>query len=113
MLILCQHHYNESKVWGLCGLRAHNLLSDCNPVLSTEPTDPHCERLTMLSYSELSFKAQSYDHNLITRMYALTQPLKLCIISPHFQLQARALCWAHNLLEQVSARYVDSMPPPL
>ena len=46
-----------------------NLLIDCNPVLSTEPTGPHCEILTMLSYIELSFQAPSYDHNLFTRVH--------------------------------------------
>ena len=101
MLILCQHHYSESKVWDLCGLRPHNLLIDCNPVLSNEPTGPHCESLTMLSYIELWFQAPSYDHNLSTRVYTLTHPLKLCIVTPHFQLLVRALSWAHNLLEQL------------
>ena len=113
MLILCQHHYSESKVWDLCGLRPHNLLIDCNPVLSTEPTGPHCESLTILSYIELSFQAPSYDHNLFTRVYTLTHPLKLCIVTPHFQLLVGALSWAHNLLEQLFSRYVDSMSTPL
>ena len=72
MLILCHHHYSESKVWDLCGLRPHNLLIDCNPVLSTEPTGPHCESVTMLSYIELSFQAPSFDHNLLTKVYTLT-----------------------------------------
>ena len=49
MLILWQHHYSESKIWDLCGLEPHNLSIDCNPVLSTEPTGPHFESLTMLS----------------------------------------------------------------
>ena len=72
MLIFCQHHYTESKIWDLCGLRPHNLLIDCNPVLSSEPTGPLCESLTMLSYIALSFQASSYDHNLFTRAYTLT-----------------------------------------
>ena len=113
MLILCQHHYSESKFWDLCGLRPHNLLIDCNPVLSTGPTGTHCESLTMLFYIELSFQAPSYDHNLFTRVYTLTHPLKLCIIPPHFQLLVRELSWAHNLLEQLFACYVDSMSTPL
>ena len=113
MSILCQHLYSESKVWELCGLRHHNLLIDCNSLLSTEPTDPHCECLTMLSYIELSFQAPSYDHNLFTRVYTLTQPPKLCIVNPHFQVLVRALSWVHNLLEQLFARYVDSMSTPL
>ena len=98
MLIQCQHHYSENKVWDVCGLRLHNLLIDCNPVLSTEPTGPHCGSLTMLSYIELSFQAPSYDYNLPTRVYTLTHPLKLCIVTPHFQLLARALSRDHNLL---------------
>ena len=65
MLILCQHHYSDNKVWALCGLRPHNLLIDCNPVLSYEPTGLHYESLAMISYVELSFQASSYDHNLI------------------------------------------------
>ena len=73
MLILCQHHYSESKVWGLCGLRPHNLLIDCNPVLSTEPTGPHPESLAMLSYIQLPFQAPSYDYNLLTRVYTPTK----------------------------------------
>ena len=67
----------------------------------------------MLSYIELSFQAPSYDHNLFTRVYTLTLPLKFCIISPHFQLLVRELSWGHNLLEQLFARYVDSMSTPL
>ena len=102
-------HYIETKLWDLCGLRPHNLLIDCNHVLSTEPTDPHCESLSMLSYIELSFQAPPYYHNLLTRVYTLAHPLKLCIISPHFQFLVRALFWANNLLEQLFARYVDSM----
>ena len=74
MLILCQHHYSESKVLDLCGLRPHNLSIGCNPVLSTEPTGPHCESLTMLSYIELSVQALCYDHKLFTRVYTLTVP---------------------------------------
>ena len=41
-------------------------------MLSTKPTGPHCESLTMLSYIELPFQAPSYDHNLFTRVYTLT-----------------------------------------
>ena len=90
MLILCQHHYSESKVWDLCGLRPHNLLIDCNPVLSTEPTGPHCESLTMLSYIELSFQAPSYDHNLLTRVYTLTPPTSEDKLSMYKTANAKA-----------------------
>ena len=113
MLILCQHHYSESKVWDLCGWISNNLLIECNSALSTEPTGPRCESLTMLSYIKLSFQAPSCDHNLFTRVYTLTHPLKLCIISSHFQILVRALSWVHNLLEQLFAPYVDSMSTPL
>ena len=50
--------------------------------------------------------------NLLTRVHTLTHTLKLCIISLHFQLPFEALCWAHNLLEQFFALYVDSMSTP-
>ena len=92
LLILCQHHYSESKIWDLRGLRPHSLLIDCDPALSTEPTGPHCGSLTILSYIELSIQAPSYNHNLFTRVYTLTQPPKLCINSPNFQPLVRALC---------------------
>ena len=72
-MLINVHHYSESNVWDLCGLRLHNLLIDCNPVVSTEPTGPHYESLTMLSYIELSFQAPSYDHKLFTRVYTLTE----------------------------------------
>ena len=49
---------------------------DCNPVLSTEPTGPYCESLTMLAYIELSYQAPSYDHNLFTRVYTLKLRLR-------------------------------------
>ena len=53
MLIIFQNHYSDSEVWDLGGLRPHNLLIDCNPVLSTEPTGPHCKSLAMRFYIEL------------------------------------------------------------
>ena len=67
MMILCYHHYSESKIWELCGLPPRNLLFDRNPLLSTEPTGSHCESLSMLCYNELLFQAPSYDHNLLAR----------------------------------------------
>ena len=86
MLTLCQHHSSESKVWDLCGLRPHNLLIDCNPVLSTELTGPHYVSLTMLSYIELSFQAPSYDHILLPRVHTLTE----CFSKKSWQLQVGA-----------------------
>ena len=71
MLIQCQHHFSESKVWDLCGLRPHNLSIDCSSVLSAEPAGPHCEGLSMLSYIELSFQAAYHDHDLLTRVHIL------------------------------------------
>ena len=104
MLMLWQHPYIEIKDWDLCGLRPHNLLIDCNPVLYTDPTGPHCYTLIMFSDIELSFQASSDDHNFFTRVYTLTHPFKLSIISAHFQLLVRVWSWAHNLLEQLFAR---------
>ena len=85
MLIKCQHHYSERKIWHLCGLRPQSLLIDCTLVLCTEPAGQHCESHSIPSYVELLFQAPSINHSLLTKVYTLTHIAFL----PQLQLSER------------------------
>ena len=87
LLILCQHHYSESKVWDLCGLRPNNLLIDCNHVLSTEPTGPHCEILTML---ECKLQQKLFENSPSTPGSGSVTSV---LFKTSFKIDASLLCW--------------------